>query len=340
MSAVLEIRSSPHVHAGRGVDWIMWQVVLALLPVTVFAVYCFGSAALLTLTTATMSCVLFEHLWTRRAPAGSAVADGSGAVTGLLYGLTLPPTLPLWMNVVGAAVAVGLGKHLFGGLGANCFNPALVGRAVLQASFPVAMTTWHPPLLADRFGLPPASLWTPPLLKPVLELDAVSHATPLSAWKFDSQLTGLLDLTLGYSAGSTGETASLWIALGGAYLIARRLMNWRITASMLGAAALTGALAHAIDPALCPGALFTLTSGGLMLGAVFMATDMVGSPMTNLGCVLYASLIGVVAVVIRVWGGMPEGVMYAILLGNALTPIIDRQIRPRVYGTRPAGGAS
>ncbi len=327
----LEIRTSPHVVSGYSVDSIMFNVVWALLPTAAFGVIAFGISGALTLLVSTASCVLAEHLLCRANGRPTTVADGSVIITGLLYGMTLPPGLPLWMNAVGGFVAVGLGKALFGGLGRNPFNPALVGRAVLQAAFPVSMTTWVAPFAPDRFVTPASSLLALPFGKPAY--DAVSGATPLSAWKFGHAMTGTRELALGFTSGSTGETAALLILLGGAYLVARNMMNWRIPAAVLGTVAAFSGILHAVDPARYAGPGFMLFSGGLMLGAVFMATDMVASPLTSLGAWIYGALIGVLVVVIRVWGGMPEGVMYAILLGNAVSPQLDRMIRPRVYGT-------
>ncbi len=330
----LEIRTSPHVLSGYGVDEIMFNVVLALAPTIVFAVYAFGTMALLTISTALAACLVTEALACRLSGEDSTLGDWSVVITGLLYGLTLPPGLPLWMVAVGGVVAVGLGKALFGGLGMNPFNPALVGRAFLQAAFPVAMTTWTPAFATGRFGAVPSSTLTLPFTEPVY--DGVSAATPLALWKFDRQVTDVADAALGFIGGSTGETCGALILLGGAYLVARNMMNWRIPAALLGSVALLSGLLHAIDPEAFPDPLFMLFSGGLMLGAVFMATDMVGSPMTGLGCVIYGAVIGVLPVVIRIWGGLPEGVMYAILLGNALVPHIDGWIQPRVYGTDSA----
>jgi len=330
----LEIRTSPHILSGYSVDTIMFNVVLALLPTTAFAVYAFGLTAILTLGTAVVSCCLAEHLGCRLAGRDSSLGDWSAAITGLLYGLTLPACLPLWMVAVGGFVAIGLGKALFGGLGSNAFNPALVGRAFLQAAFPVAMTSWSPAFGVARFGSLPGSTLTPPFSEPLY--DAVTGATPLALWKFDHEPTAVADLALGFVGGSLGETSSLLILLGGAYLVARNMMNWRIPAGLLAmVAAVSGAL-HLADPQAYASPAFMLFSGGVMLGAVFMATDMVASPMTGRGCLLYGALIGLLVVVIRVWGGMPEGVMYAILLGNAVSPHIDRAIRPRVYGSAAA----
>lgn len=328
----LQIRTSPHIASGASVELIMRNVVFALLPVAAFAIYSFGLAALLTLATATLACVATEHLLCRLAATPSTVNDWSAVITGLLYGLTLPPALPLWMVVVGGFVGVAMGKFLFGGLGYNAFNPALVGRAFLQAAFPVAMTTWTPALAAERFTSIPGASLTAPLAAPLY--DGASGATPLSRLKFDGQLTDTPDLLLGLTSGSTGETCALLILAGGCYLAARKMLDWRIPVAIFTTVALLSWGFHALDPARYPPPGFMLFSGGLMLGAVFMATDMVASPITHAGCVIYGALIGLLITVIRFWGGMPEGVMYAILLGNALSPHIDGLVQPRVFGSR------
>jgi electron transport complex protein RnfD len=328
----LEIRTSPHILSGYSVDTIMFNVVLALLPITGFAVYAFGLAGLLTLSMALASCVLTEHVICRLASKPTTVGDWSVTITGLLYGLTLPPNLPLWMVAVGGVICVAMGKALFGGLGYNTFNPALVGRAVLQAAFPVAMTSWIPGFGAGRFSSLPLSTLTLPFSEP--EYDALTSATPLALWKFSREATDTADLALGFISGSAGETSSVLILLGGLYLIARNMMNWRIPVAIFGAVIVLSGALHLADPGRYASPVFMLFSGGLMLGAMFMATDMVGSPMTSRGCYLYGALIGLVTVVIRTWGGLPEGVMYAILLGNAVTPHLDRWTRPTIYGAR------
>jgi electron transport complex protein RnfD len=237
------------------------------------------------------------------------------------------------MAFAGGVIAIALGKFIFGGLGYNVFNPALVGRAVLQAAFPVAITTWWPAFLPDRFTSVSAATFTFPFMEPRADVDVVTGATPLSAFKFDHVAAGTEDLALGLISGSTGETCAALIILGGLYLIARKMMNWRIPVSILLTVFVLSGLFYLLDPEVYPSPLFMLFSGGLMLGAVFMATDMVASPITPLGVWAYGALIGVLVVVIRLWGGLPEGVMYAILLANAISPHIDKLIRPRVYGT-------
>lgn len=330
----LTIRSSPHVFPTASVDTIMFNVVVALLPVCAYAVWAFGLAALLVLSTAVVACVLTEHIVCRWSGRRTTVTDWSVVITGLLLGLTLPPSLPLWMVAVGGLFGVGVGKCLFGGLGCNPFNPALVGRALLQAAFPSAMTTW-PQIRTDGFSSLPSSTLAVPLTRP--DYDAVTAATPLADWKFNQTATAGSDLLLGFTGGSTGETCALLILLGGGYLMARRMMSWQIPLAIVVTTVCCSGVLHLFDSSRYADPLFTLLSGGLMLGAMFMATDMVGSPMTARGRLIYGGLIGLLVVLIRNWGGMPEGVMYAILIGNAASPLIDRCIQPRVFGTSPGG---
>lgn len=332
LSKTLHISSSPHINKGVSTDMIMKNVVYALLPVVVFAVYAFGVNALLVIATAVIASVLTEHALCKWSKKESTVSDWSAVITGLLLGLTLPPIFPLWMTFLGGVLAIALGKFVFGGLGYNAFNPALVGRAILQAAFPVAITTWHPSFLEDRFVNVSQSVLAFPFAEPIV--DGISGATPLSAFKFDKVITDSTDLALGLISGSIGETSAWIIALGGLYLIYKKMMNWRIPVTILVTVFVLSGILFLVDNQLFPSPLFMLFSGGLMLGAVFMATDMVGSPITPLGVLVYGVFIGILVVVIRIWGGLPEGVMYAILLGNALTPQIDSMIRPKVYGTK------
>jgi len=330
--SILWIQPAPHVHGGTTVPQIMMHVVIALLPVTAFSIYLFGLAALVTLAGAIAACLAAERLLPR--PRHATLADGSALVTGLIYGLTLPPALPLWMVVLGGFIAIGLGKLLFGGLGYNPFNPALVGRAFLQAAFPAAMTSWLTPQAPDRFSSVPERLLTWPLTRPDQGgVDALTGATPLADWKFAGLETPLVDLALGLTAGSTGETSALLLLLGGVYLVLVRAANWRIPVAILVSIGSASLLLHAVNPGRYPDALFMLMSGGLMLGAWFMATDPVASPATAAGAWVYGVVIGLLILVIRLWSGQPEGVMYGILLGNAVAPHIDRWLQPRAYGT-------
>lgn len=327
----LNIGSSPHIRSGNTVAAIMRQVLYALLPIACFAVYQFGISALLVLITAVFSCLITEYLLCRATAKALSLNNSSALVTGLIYGLTLPPDLPLWMVFVGGAFAIALGKFIFGGLGCNVFNPALVGRAFLQAAFPSAMTHWMLPLADDRFTSVASATLSWPLLSP--DYDTLSQATPLALMKFANTGSETTSLLLGSTSGSTGETSALLILLCGSYLIARQIINWRIPLAIFLSVALLSTLCHNLNPQLAD-APFMLLSGGLMFGALFMATDPVASPVTPGGAYAYGALIGVLVVIIRYWSGLPEGVMYAILLANAVSPHLDHWLQPRVFGSR------
>jgi electron transport complex protein RnfD len=267
----------------------------------------------------------------RRPLRESPVADGSAVVTGVLLALTLPPSLPLWMAFLGGVVAVVFGKLIFGGLGHNVFNPSLVGRAFLQACFPVALTTWTVQRGAGALFELQSSNLALPLMR--AKVDAITTATPLARMKFEAAGTPLGDLILGSTAGSIGETSAVMLLLGGAYLAYRRFLNWRIPLAVFAGVFVTATLLRALDGTR-PDGVFHLLSGGLMLGAIFMATDPVTSPVTPLGTWVFGAATGALIVVIRQFSGLPEGVMYAILIMNGLTPLIDRVTQPRTYGTR------
>ena len=341
---IMELRTSPHLHGQKTVESIMRNVVWALLPVCAYSVYAFGLSALALIVTCTLVCLLTEHLACRWSGKDTSINDYSAIITGILLALTLPPAFPLWMGAVGAFLSITLGKLLFGGIGFNVFNPALVARAFLQAAFPVAITTWTPACYVGRFsGFAPSTLTFPfTTPRPVtdwvvgLGVDGFSGATPLSLFKFGETpvVTDTLALITGNVAGSAGETSAILILLCGLYLIARKMMEWRIPVAMLGMAVLTSGVFYLYDNASYPSPIFVLFSGGLMLGAMFMATDMVSSPVAPLGIWIYGALIGFITVIIRLLGGLPEGVMYAILLGNALSPLIDTFTQPRIYGAR------
>lgn len=327
----LEVTASPHLRSGQSTQTIMWNVVLSLVPVVCAATFYFGPSALLVIAAATAGALLPEALIGGRA----ALSDGSCLITGLLLGLTLPPGLPLWMAFVGGAFGIAFGKLVFGGLGQNVFNPALLGRAFLQAAFPVALTTYPSvteggggwaALRGDNLALP---LMSP---NPDDVPDVVTGPTPLGLKKFEETDTGWLDLLLGQTGGSVGETAALLILLCGGYLALRRFLEWRIPAAIFLSVAVLSGLLWLVDGERYPDPLFMLFSGGLVLGALYMATDMVTSPVTRAGSWIFGLGIGVLVVVIRLWGGLAEGVMYAILLMNALVPFINRATQPRVFG--------
>jgi len=340
----LAVFSSPHLRRDLTTEQIMRHVAYALIPVAATAVLAFGLSALLLVLVATTACVTTEWLLCKLAGKESTVGDYSAVVTGMLLALTLPPGFPLWMAAVGGFIAIGLGKALFGGLGFNVFNPALVGRAFLQAAFPVAITTWTPPGVVGRITeCIPSTLALPFLTPPAIDayvkhaaLDGFSGATALSLVKFGdpSQAPDVLRLFAGAVAGSAGETSAIIILVCGAYLAVRKMLDWRIPVGMLGGAFVFSSVFYILDTAAYPSPLFMLFSGGLMLGAVFMATDMVTSPVTPAGVWIFSAFIGFMTVLIRLKGGLPEGVMYAILLGNAVVPLINRATQPRVYGVK------
>jgi len=333
----IELRTTPHVHAPHDVVTIMRNVVFASLPMAAWSIWLFGISALLLLITVLATCLVTERLLNFKAE--NTLGDWSAAITGILLYLTLPPSFPLWMGVVAGFAAIGMGKVMFGGLGMNVFNPALIGRAFVQAAFPVAITTWTPAMFDGRFTtLIPSTLTAPFLIpEPVAEfnnqvtVDAFSGATPLALQKFDGITTPTMDLFMGMTAGSSGETSSIIILVCGLYLAFRKMLDWRIPVAVMAGTFITAELLQLVN-ADNPDGLFMLLSGGLMLGAWFMATDMVGSPVTPRGVIFYGVLIGFVTVIIRVYGGLNEGVMYAILLGNAATPLIDQLTQPRVFG--------
>ncbi|HET7832978.1 MAG TPA: RnfABCDGE type electron transport complex subunit D [Gallionella sp.] len=340
MSIVL--RTSPHQVSDRSVERIMLHVVLALLPICGFSVWQYGLSAAALLLAVTATCLITERLLNRSSGQPSSLGDWSATITGLLLALTLPPAFPLWMGAVAGFFAIAIGKVLFGGLGYNPFNPALAGRAFVQAAFPVSIATWAPAFATNRLSEFIPTTFTAPLMMPPdiaawakqQGVDAFTGATPLARWKFESITATPMDFLTGQVTASSGETSAILILLCGLYLAARNFMDWRIPVAVLASAAITAWLFQLYNPAHYPSPMFVLLSGGLMLGAMFMATDMATSPVTPVGVWIYGAIIGVVTVMIRYFGGLTEGVMYAILLGNALTPLIDQYTQPRVFGTR------
>lgn len=314
------ISLSPHVHGGDSVEKNMYGVCVALVPALLAGLYFFGLGAAIVLTTSVVSCVAFEFLISKYILGrdGRSVTDGSAILTGLLLGFNLPSNLPLWLIVLGALVAIGVGKMTFGGLGQNPFNPALVGRVFLLISFPVQMTSW--PVAGQLTSY----------------LDAQTAATPLglaSQGRLDN-LPDATDLLLGNMGGSLGEVSAVALLLGCAWLLWKRIITWHIPVSILGTVAMLSSLLYVASPETYMNPLAVLTTGGLMLGACFMATDYVTSPMTPKGQVIYGVMIGIITLVIRNWGAYPEGMSFAILIMNAFTPLINTYCKPRRFGTK------
>lgn len=324
----LTISPSPHIHSGDSVKRNMYGVIVALLPALAASVWYFGLGALAVVATSVAACVLFEHLIQRHLlKKPTAIGDGSAALTGLLLAFNLPSNLPVWIVLIGALVSIGIGKMSFGGLGNNPFNPALVGRVFLLISFPVQMTSWPTPGGENLTRYLDATTGATPL---AVVKEGLQNNQPLS--ELITQLPSTLDLFMGMKGGSAGEIAALALLLGLAYLLFRRIITWHIPVSVLGSVAIFTGILHLTNPEAYAGPVFHLLTGGVMLGAIFMATDYVTSPMSTKGMLLYGSGIGILTMLIRVYGAYPEGVSFAILIMNGFTPLIDRYLKPKTFG--------
>jgi Na+-translocating ferredoxin:NAD+ oxidoreductase subunit D len=324
MSNLLTVSPSPHVHTDDSVNKIMYRVVLAMIPALIWSVVVFGMDALRVTLIAVIASVGFEYLIQRFIlKVRPSVTDGSALVTGLLLAFNVPSNLPWWIIIVGALMAIGVGKMSFGGLGTNIFNPALVGRVFLLISFPVQMTSYPVPKMSD--------------------VDAVTSATPLSILKeglmngeplseLAGELPSLSDLLMGNMSGSLGEISALMLILGGLYMLVRRVITWHTPVSVLGSMFIMAGIFWMINPETYVEPTYHLLTGGAMLGAIFMATDMVSSPMTGKGQLIYGVGIGVITMSIRLFGAYPEGISFAILIMNAFTPLINNAIKPIRFG--------
>ncbi|RLE11015.1 electron transporter RnfD [Candidatus Aerophobetes bacterium] len=308
MEKVLFLSPSPHIKDRMDVSRLMWDVIFSLLPAVGFSVYFFRFKAVELYLTCIFFSVLSECLFLklrrRELP-----KEPSAILTGLLLAMVLPPSIPLWAAALGAIFAIIFGKQIFGGLGYNIFNPALMGRAFLMATFPVLMTTWINPFT----------------------LDVVTSATPLGLLKFHHQLTPLWSLFWGNVAGSLGETSAFALLVGAVYLLVKRCIDWRIPLFYLLTVLVFSSVTFLLNPAY-GSPLFHLLAGGLILGAFFMATDPVTTPISKLGRIIFGTGAGVLVMVIRLWGGYPEGVMFSIIFMNAITPVLNRYIKPKSFG--------
>jgi len=323
------ISASPHVHSSSTSKRVMYDVLIALVPAFLVSLYVFGIGALIVTAVAVASCVLFEFLIQKYLlNTETTISDGSAIITGVLLAFNLPSGLPIWMIIAGSLVAIGVAKSSFGGLGFNIFNPALVGRVFLLISFPVQMTMW-PTAVENQTKL----------------VDAVTGATPLGLIKeglllgqpmteIITQIPSTIDLLLGVTGGSLGEMSALALVLGGIYLLIRKVISWHIPITMLAVIAIMTGIFWLIDPTQYVDPMIHILSGGAILGAFYMATDMVTSPMTRKGMIIFAIGIGVLTVVIRLFGAYPEGVSFAILIMNAFVPLINTYFKPRRFGNR------
>lgn len=315
--APLIVSPSPHIHSGDSVEKKMYGVIFALVPTLLASLYFFGWGALIVTMVAIVSCVMFEYLIQRFIlKEKSSVLDGSAILTGLLLAFNLPSNLPVWIIVIGSLVAIGIGKMAFGGLGNNLFNPALVGRVFLLISFPVQMTSWPIPqgFQTDY-------------------VDAQTGATVLAMIKGHfGTLPATADMLLGNMGGSIGEVSALALLIGFAWLLFKKIITWHIPVSIFATVLVMAGTMHFINPEEYVHPIIHLLSGGLMLGAIFMATDYVTSPMSKTGMLIYGVGIGVLTILIRAFGSFPEGVSFAILIMNAVTPLINSYVKPKRFG--------
>ena len=303
----------------------MYDVIIALIPALAVSFYFFGWGAFVVTLTSVVACMLFEWLISRFLMGRKelTILDGSAILTGLLLALNVPSTLPLWIIVIGALVAIGIGKMSFGGLGSNIFNPAIVGRVMLLISFPVQMTSYPMPRGMEA------------------TLDATSGATPLAIAKgvvrgsegfTMDKLPSLVDNLLGSVGGSLGEVSAVALLIGFAYLLIRKVITWHIPVAIIATVAIFAGIMNLANPEVYASPLFHILSGGLLLGAIYMATDYVTSPMSNSGMLLYGVMIGIITMLIRLFGAYPEGMSFAILFMNGIVPIINRYMPPHLFG--------
>lgn len=321
----LLISPSPHVHSGDSIEKNMYGVLIALIPAFICSVLFFGIGAIIVMLTSVLACLFFEYViqkyLMKQQP---TIFDGSALITGVLLAFNVPSNLPVWIIIIGALVAIGIGKMSFGGLGCNIFNPALVGRVFLLISFPVQMTTWPLPqgfagsYLDAQTGATPLAI-----LK-----EAVKTGQPVTDLLSADTFVGYKNMLIGNTGGSLGEVAALALLIGFAYMLFRKIISWHIPVAIFATVIIFSGILHLCNPEQYAGPLFHLLSGGMMLGAIFMATDYVTSPMTYKGMFIYGAGIGILTVVIRVFGAYPEGMSFAILIMNAFTPLINRYCKP------------
>jgi electron transport complex protein RnfD len=311
------ISSSPHIHSGDTVPKKMVGVLIALIPAFLVALYFFGLGAFMVTLIAVLSCISSEYFIQKYILKKEVtITDGSALLTGVLLAFNLPSNLPVWIIVIGSIFAIGVGKMSFGGLGNNPFNPALVGRVFLMFSFPAPMSSWPRPMA-----------WN------TSYLDAETGATPLAVIKeYFGELSNLTDSIWGNIGGSLGEVSTVALLIGLAFLLIRKIITWHIPVSILASAFICAGLLHWVYPQGCVSPVIHLLTGGIMLGAIFMATDYVTSPVTPSGKLIYGVGIGVLTIVIRVFGVYPEGVSFAILIMNAFTPLINTRVKPKRFG--------
>ena len=325
----LIVSLSPHIHGNDSIERNMYGVIIALLPALLVSFYYFGIGAAIVCLTSVVACVFFEWVINRYLlnNRNLSVLDGSAVITGLLLAFNLPSNIPVWIVIIGSLVAIGIGKMTFGGIGCNPFNPALVGRCFLLVSFPVQMTSW--PVAGQQLRY----------------MDAVTGATPLSLMKeavrtgdasilekMPDSLSLLLGSNgIGFGGGTIGEVCALALLIGLVYMLWKKIITWHIPLSIIATILVFSGILHLAAPSYAD-PMTVLLSGGVMLGAIFMATDYVTSPMTHKGQIIYGISIGILTIVIRNWGSYPEGMSFAILIMNSFTPLINMYVRPKRFG--------
>ena len=317
----LTISGSPHVHGELSVKKIMCMVIVALIPAFLVSVYFFGFNAVRVTLISVASCVLTEFLIQKYMLKGeNTISDGSAILTGMLLAFNVPSNIPWWMIVVGSVVAIGIAKMSFGGLGKNPFNPALVGRVFMLISFPVAMTTW--PVPHPLFSSAVTDAVTGPTTLGLLKEGGAEAVSNINYW----------DMLVGNTGGSLGEMCAIALILGGLFLIIMKIIDWQTPVIIIATVALVACIAWLVDPTHYVNPLYHILSGGLMLGAFFMATDMVTTPMTTGGKCIFALGVGLITIIIRLWGQYPEGMSFAILIMNAAVPLINKGFKPKRFG--------
>lgn len=324
MSNLFTVSPSPHVHSAETTSKIMYRVVYAMIPALLWSVFVFGLDALRVTLIAIVACLAFEYVIQKYLmKIKPMVTDGSALITGILLAFNVPANLPWWIIIIGALAAVGIGKLSFGGLGSNIFNPALVGRVFLLISFPVQMTSWPVVREGEVDGLTTAT----PL---GIIKEGLTAGTPVS--QIAQDLPSSTDMLLGQMSGSLGEISALLLILGGVYMLIKKVITWHIPVSVIASVAVVAALFWLIDPESYVNPVYHILTGGLMLGAIYMATDMVTSPMTPKGQLIFGAGIGIITISIRMFGAYPEGISFAILIMNAFTPLINNYVKPKRFG--------
>jgi len=327
MSSLLNISPSPHIHGKETTRKLMFSVVIALIPALFTSIFYFGTGAVIVTLTSVSACIIFEYIIQRfilKRPI--SITDGSAVVTGLLLAFNLPSNIPVHIIIIGSLVAIGIAKMTFGGLGNNPFNPALVGRVFMLISFPVQMTTWPIPA-GFKTGY----------------TDAVTGATPLAVIKegikngesliqLMEKVPSTFQMILGKMGGSMGEVSTLALLIGLVYLLYKKVITWHIPIAVIGSISVFTGILWLVNPESNANPLFHLLTGGILLGAIFMATDYVTSPMNPKAMLIYGCGIGILTVIIRVWGAYPEGVSFAILIMNAFVPLMNAYIKPKPFG--------